>query len=665
VSIAPASAWAYGMSRADAGDDLEETRLAHGRIDFARQAMEGEIGQVRDRCREYLRWYSPPWHANLKTHDAWGTPLLPADEGLTRANYPIARAVVDIWTALEASAPVQIRAEPRRIAPPIPVLDEDQAQRLRLVYEQLRMVENVRATARSEGIRRWHRRSAFNYKKYVVTRKKNLYGFGWVKVLPDWTGKRPISHVLRDPTTVYPIWSDLDSGDTEAVLCVYEKNARWANQKYELGLKIGTDGRVEVGKGLDGQRLADQQYDSTRTMVMVEEFWWIDRTFQPREPREQTGTRVRFVMRVAGQIVSSREFPWRHLPFVYYENTDERDSYGWSDVAPIIDINDEFNRRMSQEGDIIGTASSPRFQLLGSLMGRQVSMPEPFELIALQDQERIEQILTRIDLFPTQQHFNMLTDLLHRVSGLPPIVWGLIANAQTSGRALTASWKATEARLAPRLMRNEVSDRRWIEIETDYAATYDWRGAKALYDEQGDLFDDWRLSYPPMEPRDFQEVTMNAITKRDAKLITTAMAMEETGEEAPEDVLEAVLAEAMNIALHPDQVNAYLMAKAAELDIQERTQQLEAAAQAGGQPGLAPNAAAAAGGFAAAAGGAPTPGAPPAPVGPGPFPPTQPGAAGNAGQAPGLPPGPGGPLEGSTLVRGGNVSTQLLSQSEF
>ena len=57
-----------------------------------------------------------------------------------------------------------------------------------------------------------------------------------------------------------------------------------------------------------------------------------------------------------------------------------------------------------------------------------------------------------------------LIDMLHRVTGLPPIVWGLIANAQTSGRALSASWKATEARLVPKLMRNEASLRRKTDI---------------------------------------------------------------------------------------------------------------------------------------------------------------------------------------------------------
>ncbi len=88
--------------------------------------------------------------------------------------------------------------------------------------------------------------------------------------------------------------------------------------------------------------------------------------------------------------------------------------------------------------------SAPRFQLLNSVHGRDVYLPGAFELVAREDQEWIEQILTRIDVFPAQAHFTILTDCCIGSPEWPPIVRGLIANAQTSGRALTASWKATE-----------------------------------------------------------------------------------------------------------------------------------------------------------------------------------------------------------------------------
>ncbi len=634
------------------------------RIDNARLAMESEMQFVRTRAQTYLRWYSPPYREELGTHDAWDElPIAAEDIGLTRANFPIARACVDIWASLEAAKPPMVRAEPERIDPPIPSLDQDEELRSRLYYGVRKKLEGYRANARSARIRSWMRRDAFPLKHFTAVRRKNLYGFAWAKVWPDPYARRPVSHVIRNPTTVYPVWSSRDPGDVEAILVAYQMSARKAAVKWpELGLEVRA-GRVDVG-GDTGryQELNNRWYDSTRTMVWVEEFWWLDRTY---ERDVMTASKAHVIVRVLNRVVEQGSHEWRHLPFVYWENTDERDSYGWSDIASVIDINDEFNRRLSQEGDIIGSYSAPRFQLLNSLAGRDVEMPGPFELIPLSDQERIEQILTRIDVYPTQQHFTILTDLLHRVSGLPPIVWGLIANAQTSGRALTASWKATEARLAPKLMRNEQSLGRYLDIVLDYAEVYDWDGARKLFAEgdANDRFRDFRWEFPPMEPRDFQEVTMNAITKRDAGLQDTIAAMREIGDEAAEDTLEAVLAEALNIFLHPDKSQAFLLAQNAELQNQLLALQLQAQGGAGGPQNLA-TVAQAVGQGAAAQANAQAAQAPTGAAG-APLPPTQAGGpvAGNAGvQAPLQAPGN---MSSGTLFRNGQVSNQLLTTGQM
>jgi hypothetical protein len=660
---------AYPGSLPGSSDDA---RLI-ARMDNARLAMESEMGMVRERCQTYLRWYSPPYRKELGTHDAWDElPLAVEDLGLTRANFPIARAVVDIWASLEAAAPVMVRAEPQRLDPPTPSLDQDEEMRTRLVYGVAKKLEGYRANARSARLRTWMRRDQFALKHFTAVRRKDLYGFSWMKVWPDHLRRAPRSHVLRNPTTVYPIWSSRDPGDVEAVLIAYQMSAVKAAAKWpQAGLDV-RNGRVDAGGDTGLYREVGQRwYDSTRTMVWVEEFWWLDQDYEDHRP---TNSAANVVIRVNNHIVEQATHKgWMQLPFVYWENTDERDSYGWSDIASVIDINDEFNRRLSQEGDIIGMYSAPRFQLLNSLAGRDVEMPEAFELIPLQDQERIEQILTRIDVYPTQQHFTILTDLLHRVTGLPPIVWGLIANAQTSGRALTASWKATEARLAPKLMRNEQTLDRYRDIALNYAELYDWDGARRLFEDTDGLpFRDFRWEFPPMEPRDFQEVTMNAITKRDAGLQDTIMAMREVGDDAAEDTLEAVLAESLNIFLHPDKTQSFLLAQNAELQNQMLADQLKAAHPEGGPQNLA-TVAQAVGQGAAAAAQAQQQQAPQGVAG-APLPPTQAGGpvAGNAGinVPPGAPTGPGpggapmleqpGTVTSGTLVRGGKVSNQFL-----
>jgi hypothetical protein len=521
--------------------DESSLRELNAGFDDLRSLLEGDMESVRTRCETYLNWYSPPFNEYLGTHDAWTNPLKVEEIGLTRANFPIARAVVDIWTALEAAAPPTARAEPERVTPPVPSLDENEAAAMREMYKIYRDLEGLKANLRSSYIRRWMRRDTFPIKHYRAVRRKNLYGFAWQKVWPNGKTRAPQSSVLRNPATVYPVWSERDPDDLEAILVAHQKAATWANARYGLNLRVSNG--IIVGSHDPRYRDLNERWtDRTRAMVWVEELWWVEREYN--RDNSIKSSRVHMATRVFDKIVEHEVYEgWVNVPYVYWENTDERDSFGWSDIAGVIDINDEFNRRLSQEGDIIGSYSAPRFQLLGAMLGRQVEMPGPFELIPLQDQERIEQILTRIDVFPTQQHFTILTDLLHRVSGLPPITWGLIANAQTSGRALTASWKATEARLAPKLMRNEQSLNRWKEIAINYATLYRWDDAHELFrDRQGRPFDDFRWEFPPMEPRDFQEVTADAITKRDAGLQTSIDAMRETGNEAAEDTQEQVLA---------------------------------------------------------------------------------------------------------------------------
>ena len=652
-------------------ESSDELNKLHGRINDCRLAMESEMQIVRQRCQTYLNWYSPPFEPKLGTHDAWVDPFQVSDVGLTRANFPIARAVVDIWTALEASSPPTLWAQPERVPPTPPSFDQGEVLRRRLVSEAYKEVEGIRAQVRANRIRKGMRDDDFAYKAFLAHRKKNLYGFAWQKVWPNRGEKRVVSHTLHNPTTVFPIWSSREPGELEMVLVAYQMNINKANALFDLGIQT-KGGKVAFAPDSGRYReISDRWYDSSRTMVWVEEFWWRDQKFDHEGNVSESA--VACVKRVTDKIVATAVYPdWTKLPWVYWENTDERDAFGWSDIAGVIDINDEFNRRLSQEGDIIGMYSAPRFQLLNSFAGRNVEMPGAFELISLQDTERIEQILTRIDTFPTQQHFNILTDLLHRVSGLPPIVWGLISNAQTSGRALSASWKATEARLAPKLMRNQRSYSDYRDLALQYAMVYDWNGARDLYTTGDDeTFRDFRWEFPPMEPRDFMEVTQNEITKRDAGMTTTLKAIRAMGDEAAEDTYEETLAEALNIFEHPDKVQSFLLAQRAELDNIAYANQLgveldSGGGMVGGQSGTAVNPVTIAGavGMARQAQ-SQAQAAPPATAGPAPA--TQPGAAGNAA---GGPPGqtspgaaggaPGESLSSGTLMRNGNVSNQLL-----
>lgn len=640
----------------DTGELTGDRRRASALMDDLRVTMEGELDTVRQRCETYLRWYSPPYNVDTGTHDAWPESIAPEDIDTTRANFPIARAVVDLWSSLEAAKPPSVRAEAERVPPPIPVFDPREAAQAAQEYDLSRQMESINSDIRSARLRQWMRNDLFALKHHSAIRRKNLYGFSWMKVMPEPWRRGIRSHVLRDPTTVYPLWSDRDPNTLEAVFSAQRMSARLANARWDLGLNFSPSNPMQVAfeRGEDWgrhQEIEKRWFDSERSMVWVEELWWIDRTFD--RSGHQTATTVHTATRVLDRIVNLQSWRgWTTLPYVYWENTDERGSYGWSDIAGVIDINDEFNRRISDQADVIRLFASPRFQLLGALEGRDVQMPGKFEMIPLQDQERIEQILTRIDVFPTTAHFDVLTDLLHRVSGLPPIVWGLINNAQTSGRALSASWKATEARLLPKLMRNELSCRQYLEILLSMARHYDWHGARTAFtDRAGDPFDDWTWKFPPMEPRDFTEVTMDAITRRDAGFTTTVRGIRDTGEEDAEEVYEEVQAEFADINAHPDKVNMRLIAEQAQLSNMQLAQQVMAQQQppalpGGGPPPPGPT----------APGEAPAQNAAP-PGMEGPLPPTQAGGE-NAGA-------PQRTLTSGSLARNGEMSGQLLATQQF
>jgi hypothetical protein len=249
----------------------------------------------------------------------------------------------------------------------------------------------------------------------------------------------------------------------------------------------------------------------------------------------------------------------------------------------------------------------------------------------------------------------MSMELLHRATGLPPIVWGLINNAQTSGRALSASWKATETRLSPKLMSNRISVQRHCAIIQSLAAHYNWYNGRDLWDtNDGDTFEDWRFEFPPMEPRDFMEVTQDAVTKRDAGLITTIMAMRLTGDEAAEETLQEVLAERMNVLLQPTFVQQKLLADRTQLDNMAYAQQVMG--QMGGQPMNTATVAQSMGQAAEAQQAQQA--ASPAGAQEGTLPATQANAAGNAGTTVGAQQ----QVQTSTMVQDGRVTNRQIVQ---
>jgi len=176
---------------------------------------------------------------------------------------------------------------------------------------------------------------------------------------------------------------------------------------------------------------------------------------------------------------------------------------------------------------------------------------------------------------------------MSRATGLPDVVWGRIVAAQNSGRALATAWRAVAARMVPRTQRNSQALHEHFSMWLDWMELYGWDSASDLYNGNRDF----ELDFPNQEPRDFQEVALNAVNRLQAGLIDTAKAMEITGEASPDEMLERVRADYMDPVLHPEKSQSFLLLQRLRQQIemeaiqaqQQLQQQVEAQAAAAEQ----------------------------------------------------------------------------------
>jgi hypothetical protein len=177
---------------------------------------------------------------------------------------------------------------------------------------------------------------------------------------------------------------------------------------------------------------------------------------------------------------------------------------------------------------------------------------------------------------------------MQRMTGLPAVVWGEIQAAQNSGRALSTAWRATAARMVPRINGAETALDEITAFVLDTMELYDWHNARELFGGVREF--EW--SFPNKEPRDALEVVTSAINKLNSGIIDLAGAMEETGVQSPDEMTERVRADYMDMVLHPEKGQSYLLLQRLKNQIEIEMQQAGmAAAQAAAQlsPGPSPD----------------------------------------------------------------------------
>ena len=580
---------------------------------------------------------------------------------ITAASYNLTRAVVELWASLEASEFPAVRWQEAYIPVPGPSLDEVEQVVRQQMYGAQKLVARTVTTMREQAVLRHIRRTNLGFHFYRAVTRKNVYGDSWIKSIPDELRRSFAVYTDIDPSTVFPVYSMFDSTRLDAVLCATRRSVAIVNAEFPGTLDVKADGlslASDVGYYTPTQ---ERVTDSDLNYVWVEDYWVVDSTWAitPTDGTAPIRSRVVNAIRINGKIVQTTEYPgWLEVPYIQFQIDNERDKLGFSDVGTMLPIQDTINRQTSQQQDVITGESRPKYKYRGDA-DRQIDMSDE-SVISLDPDEDIEQIQTRIDVFPTDRHHQQILEYMSRATGLPDTVWGRITAAQNSGRALATAWRAVAARMVPRTLANSVSCKRLLSMWIDWMELYEWDNAPELF--QGNR--DFELDFPNQEPRDFTEVSMEAIQALNAGLIDDIAAMELRGEKSPDEMADRVRRMWSDPVRSPDKVQSQLFLKRLEQQIDIEAQQagiaaasaeLQLAQMAQQPPGGAPGPGTvdqeagrvAQASVQAAQQAAPAGGAAPA---------TQAGQAANAA---------GATTKTGTLVQDGKAFNRLIEQGEF
>ncbi|MCU0250225.1 MAG: phage portal protein [Vicinamibacterales bacterium] len=542
------------------------------RIEALRTAWAGHQASLRARHNRYLRAFSPPFEDRIGEHDQWIEGFRQEDEGRTRSSYNLVRAAVELWTSLEASDFPSLRFEEMFVPTPAPSTNEGEQAARQETYMAVKRGQRSIASIREAVLLHHFKRARFPRHWWAATRKKNIYGHSWLRILPDFDRDTFTVSSAIDPSTVFPVWSAYGDRKLDAVLVATRRSSASIASQYPGSVELERDGITATSMDYYDPT-QDRWTDRDRAYVWVEDYWLLDRDWEEDvlmdgAPQGRVRSRVVNGVRVNGKFVAATEYPgWRRVPYFFRVNEDERDNAGFSDVGMLLPFQDGINKMLSQQQDVIFAESRPRFKFRGDA-DREIVLNAD-EVVSLDPDEDIDQIRVDLNVFPTQTHGTQLLQMLHRVTGLPAVVWGEIQAAQNSGRALSTAWRATAARMAPRINEAGQALDEIAAFMLDIMELYDWDDARTVYGGVRDF--EW--VFPNKEPRDFLEVTTNAINKLNAGLTDLSGAMEEVGEQSPDERIEKVRADYMDMVLHPEKGQSYLLLRRLRNQIEIEAQQ--------------------------------------------------------------------------------------------
>lgn len=554
------------------GPPTPEDRLLAARIADRRIAMTSDLAMLRLRYEEVMRWINPPWDPDSRRIDPRPEEASPARDGRAKIHVDLVGQAVDRWSVLEAGAPVTVRVIPRYVAPPDP--SENDPDR---IYDNRRLHEIDVAIAQQQSshmenvTRDWMRDMDFNRTLLWAHWAKNAFGKAICRSGWDADEKMPTFELMENPSQVAYAWTKRYGKRTLAWVTVLEQMLpEEAARRFGLDMPMTDRGFLDYGTWTGSQNIGEmdvqpEQTDAVNRYVWVEEYWELRPGARGEKPS------VLAALCVGGRVVEKETFPWKRLPFHVLEDAHIATyMHGRSTAERLVGINAAYDDMLTRQQEVIEFESGPRYKGLNmGNSGDEVEMPGPFELLPLRDLEDIQQIDTRVDFYPTQAHAEELRQAKYHSTGLTPIAWGMSPNAQTSGRALSAEWRAVELPLAAKLINVGPEIRQAVILWWDFAELYE----PAEYGDIAEGYRKFEIVWEPLDIRDASERTLDTIQLLNANLVDPELAMQKVGIENGDEVMARIKAYLVDPVYNPLRYQQYLILK--QLTVQIRTAELQ------------------------------------------------------------------------------------------
>jgi hypothetical protein len=542
------------------------------RAETRRIALMGDQQLLRQRYEEVMRWLNPPWDPISRRPDPRQEAATMERAGENLLHVDLANPSVDRWAVLQMGAAPIFKVRPTYVPPPVEDPDDpDKTTYDRKQYNIDRAMAQLQSSQMESQTQEWGEFADLHRTLFWAAWCQEAFGKAIVKSGWDPDADRPTAELYENPSAVYYGWSKRYGNRQLAWAMVVDEMApEEANARYNLRLPVTSVGSLDVATwtGLQDQGDMDQRPEaqqSVQAFVNVEEYWELHYD----EAGKADG--VMFALILAGRVIDGpTHYPWKRLPFHVFESQHIPTwPHGKSTAEVVIPINAALDDMWDRQHDVIQFEAGPRYKGLNMAnSGDEVDIPDAFHMIPLREGEDIAQIDTRVDFFPTELHSNQMYEGLHRSTGLTPIAWGMSPNAQTSGRAMSAEWRAVELPLTARLINSTPPVKEiWLSW-WDYAEAYREDAKRVCKGYRA-----FSVIWVPLDIRDKTEKTADVINRVQANLLDPETAIEETGYENSDEIVARIRAYLVDPVWNPLRYQQYLTLQQLELSI--RQQQLQ------------------------------------------------------------------------------------------